>query len=212
MYTNQAEYVGYMYELGLSHGVKYDSFIKSIVDAWYKNNLKNYTSYLADNGFCNDRSSVVLGSVTTPAEAIGTNQVDFNPLIRNYINKNPSLKCSNKEDNFTVQDIQNGNGALTYPIGLITIDEVAYAGAVYEKVNHNNYLTNAVNYWTMSPFNSGNGKYKMSNMNVAWNGMIASDQSNNANGGIRPVISLKSTVKAIGNGTSSNPYVVISTE
>lgn len=64
----------------------------------------------------------------------------------------------------------------------------------------------------MSPFNSGNGKYKMSNMNVAWNGMIASDQSNNANGGIRPVISLKSTVKAIGNGTSSNPYVVISTE
>ena len=48
----------------------------------------------------------------------------------------------------------------------------------------------------MSPFNSGNGKYKMSNMNVTWNGMIASDQSNNANGGIRPVISLKSTVKS----------------
>ena len=33
-----------------------NSTIKTVIDTWYKNNLTAYTSKLADETFCNDRS------------------------------------------------------------------------------------------------------------------------------------------------------------
>ena len=48
----------------------------------------------------------------------------------------PSLICPNdnnggKLSKFTVDDTTNGNGNLTYKIGLLTADEIAFAGSIY---------------------------------------------------------------------------------
>ena len=41
---------------------------------------------------------------------------------------------------YTTSGSSQGNKALTYPIGLITADEVAYAGGVYGSSNSSYYL------------------------------------------------------------------------
>ena len=207
-----AEYVGYMYQLGKAHGYKYDSQIKSTIDIWYYNNLLNYTTYLSDAGFCNDRTGYD-STLQNKLEGIGKTDVIYESTIRNYINHNPSLKCSNKEDNFTVQDTQKGNGALTYPIGLISVDEGAYAGLVFNTYNSYNYLNTGLESWTISPTkNETTGIYGLRTWMLGSTGAIVDNHSNNPYGSIRPVINLKSTVKVIGNGTASSPYIVVSVE
>lgn len=48
---------------------------------------------------------------------------------RLYINKKPSLECVNPNDRFKVNKA-NGNGALTYPVTMLTVDEEAYAWGI----------------------------------------------------------------------------------
>ena len=96
-----------------------DSLIKTKLDSWYKTNLVDYTSYLADETFCSDRS-IISGSgyLTAPPTAYGA----YNRLQNN---KSPSLKCSGDNDKFKVSST---SAKLDYPIGLILADEVALAG------------------------------------------------------------------------------------
>ena len=42
------------------------------------------------------------------------------------------------------------NKALTYPIGLITYDELMYAGINYRKANKYSYVSSNILYWPMS--------------------------------------------------------------
>ena len=208
--NGQAEYVGYMYQLGNSHGIQYNSTIKTVIDNWYQTNLSSYQSYLADIGFCNDRTGYTDVSGTQTIEAIGSNSVIFGPMIRNFVNRTPTLKCPNKEDNFTVDDTSKGNGALSYPIGLITIDESVYAGLVYNVYNTYNFLNVGANYWTMSPVRSqAEETYGLRVWMVGQNGSITDNHVYNSSGIIRPVINLNSSVNAIGTGSASDPYIII---
>ena len=63
----------------------------------------------------------------------------------------PSVDCANKNDAFTVEDTVNGNGALTYPVGLITADEMTLAGASWSGYYSNNYLNTGQGVWSGSP-------------------------------------------------------------
>ena len=122
--------------------------------------------------------------------------------------------CLNDNDKFTV-DSKNGNGALTYPVGLITLDEVVLAGFNTEYSNKNdhkdttNYLFTTYSYWTLSP-NAMNDVGKAFVGRVGITGLIANDDVSVTYCGVRPVISLKNgtLVNATGDGTSTNPYVV----
>ena len=129
---------------------KIDSSIKTKLDSWYKSNLVNYTSYLADETFCNDRS---IKSGDGYKLDLVTHYGAYDRLIANK--RTPSLKCSQENDKFKVSST---NAKLDYPIGLIQADEVALAGGVYSVPNTNNYLYNSSHFWTLSPssFNSGN--------------------------------------------------------
>ena len=144
-------------------------------------------------------------------------------------NAKPTLKCevpeeSNIVSNFTSSQTKEGNSALgNYKIGLLTLDEVIYAGGSLIRPNTKYYLMeNATNtgstlmngWWTLTPagyYNLGDGnKARMYYVNAGSSGLI-DETAVDMTLGIRPAISLKPTVKISGgNGTSSSPYVISS--
>ena len=203
---NKAEYVGYMFTEGQQHGNGTPSTIKTAIDNWYKTTTLETDSatksLVADQIFCNDRSA---GSTQTAAwTSTGANYY-YGARDRLYTNKTPILTCPTASDKFTV-DTSNGNGALTYPIGLITADEVAMAGGVYNTSNSSYYLyTNQV-YWLGSPsyFSSSDPRGFL----VYSSGGLSYTGVNYSSSGARPVVSLSSKVKLSGDGTYNNVYRV----
>ena len=197
-----------------------DSNIKTQIDTWYASNILNKTdannnlleSYLSDEIFCNDRTS---NSNTFPLTSINGSYL-YGSYTRNVTNKNPSFKCPNlsndgftlkvSEETSTVKASGVGNNMLTYPIGLITIDEAAYAGGKNSLINPKYYLWTGTAYWTMSPY--GFSSYSVNGL--AW----IIDNSGNwidytSIPGIRPVINLKPDVLyASGIGTENDPYII----
>ncbi len=177
-----------------------NSTMKGTLDTWYKNNLTSYASYLADETFCNDRKiNWGNGYLTTPTTTYGA-------YGRLYNKKTPSLKCAQDNDKFKVS---NASAKLDYPISLITADEVAMAGGVWNTPNSNYYLYNGQYFWTLSPsyFNSYYSRA------IVWlvspsGGLIDWDSVANSFGA-RPVFNLKAdTLITNGDGTSSAPYKI----
>ena len=216
--VNRNAYVGYMYgststnsTYAATHKNTNDSTIKAAVDAWYTTNIKGTTNeqYVADAIYCNDRE---LSSGT----GRGTTATNYKAYERLYTNKKtPSLKCTQENDRFTISssiDGVTGNGALTNPIGLITADEVAYAGGVQGTINSKYYLCIRNYFWTMSPYRF-DGSYAIEFL-VSGVGSMGGLNTGNVNGGsgvVRPALSLSSRALQYGNGTSSNPFRVNST-
>lgn len=186
-----------------------DSTIKGKIDSWYLTNIQNkqdsngvsYASYLSDEVFCNDRTFTSGDGFSISKTTI------FSPYYRVLNQKQPSLSCSQDSDKFTVSP-EKGNGKLTYPVGLITVDEAAFAGGVYLSANPEYYLYTGQTYWTMSPsyFNSSNAGA------FAWS--VSSTGYLNAHWvtssfGVRPVINLSPDILITGgDGTKVNPYMV----
>ena len=184
---------------------KTDSPIKTKLDNWYKTNMMSYTSKLADETFCSDRS-ITSGSgyLTTPTTTYGA-------YGRLQDGKKPSLKCSQDNDKFKVS---NESAKLDYPVGLILADEVALAGGrgYYNEAyspNSNYYLYNGKYFWTLSPSHfSSNYSYARvwyvmpSGCLLHWEGVTSSF-------GVRPVINLRAdTLITKGDGSALSPFVV----
>ena len=205
---NNNMYVGYMYGSGV-HGLTSSSTIKGILDNWYRDNLAtNYGNKIDGNaGFCGDREPSTSTSSSNGSGGTGTTTTYYGAYIRLVnSNKNPTFECKNESDLYTTSGSEQGNQSLTYPIGLITADEVAYAGGVYPTNNTSYFLYTGQHYWTMSPygFNYGNAYV----LYVYLNGRL-SDAGMDDTLGVRPVINLKANVQITeGNGSSSNPYVI----
>ncbi len=206
-YANDNAYVGYMYGTADSstyeatHTNTNSSYVKQMVDEWYNTNLNKtgIKEKISTNaGFCGDRS---LQSGT----GVGTTQTYYKAYNRLSTNKVPSLKCTNENDLYTVSSANKGNKALTYPVGLITADEVAYAGGIITyNTNYSYYLYTNEYYWTMTP--SGcNG----SNSAYVFRGDLSGYATHGASG-LRPVINLRADTlfSAGGDGTTAHPYVV----
>ena len=195
-----------------------DSTIKTYIDNWYKTNIVGTTNeqYLADNVFCNDRSMAGNNSGTGAGRISKTYYRWYNGPweSENFskYNKNMLLTCSQKNDAFTVSDTTNGNGALTYPVGLLSIDEIVLAGG-WNVANSGYYLYSGRSWWSSSPSyfdastDSTSGelrayvRYAYSVGNVSFN-----CDAKNCNNGVRPVLNLKTEVLAQGSGTASDPY------
>ncbi len=193
-----------------------DSTIKTTIDNWYKTNLTDYTSYLENVTFCNDRSLATDSRISGPLyskDATGTWISAFNGYARQYLQTVPSLKCANASDRFSLSIANGGisgygNNALTYPVGLLTADEIILAGGGSSS-NQKFYLYNNSKSWTLTP-SAWYGDF-VSHMSLLQNGSICDGISSKPTGsyGVRPVISLKSdAVFESGDGTMNNPYVV----
>ena len=212
---NDPMYVGYIY--GTSNSTAIDrsntnnSTIKEVIDVWYKNNLNtNYGKYISTTAaYCNDRN-VIDGTYNTSS-------FSYAGRTRLYSNKAPTYNCLTTEDKFTITG-NIGNGKLTYPIALMTADEISYAGGVYDKNSLTWYYYNSVkssstgsiNWWLISPFNwYGNTAYTFLVYGSTHSGVLGNSYVNNTLG-VRPVISLKAdVVYKSGDGTASSPYEII---
>ena len=201
-------YVGYMYgTTGASsyeetHTNTNNSTIKQAVDSWYKTNIedKGLSRYVSDTLFCNDRSL----SKNSLGGGFGT-EVSSYRWYDNPPTQYPRLNCENQNDRFTVNDEVTGNGDLTYPGGLVTIDEAYLAGG-YDASNSKYYLYTGNYYWTMSPFSffSSNAFVRL----VYSSGDAVSSNYVNDSSGVRPVLNLKSGSLKSGLGTANDPYQV----
>ena len=201
-----------------AHSNTYSSTIKKAVDNWYKTNIVDtgYSDKVADVIYCNDRevdeeySSENFGGSDF---GYGTFQTIYSPASRVFTTGVSGAKeeqeirmtCSQKNDAFTVEDTNKGNGALTYPVGLITLDEVMAAGGSVDSPNYDYYMYTGEYYWTMSPslFVDGNA--------VEWlvsNGGYFSNDFVDYTNGVRPVVSLKSDVQLSGSGAINDPWIV----
>ena len=155
---NDNAYVGYMYgatgasTYAAAHANTNDSTIKAYIDNWYKTNILGTANeeYLADNIFCNDRSI----SNDNTGTGAGTTRTNYRwywgPWESGNHNDNMKLVCPQQNDAFTVSDTTKGNGALTYPIGLLSTDEIVLAGG-WNASNSGYYLYSGQVWWASSP-------------------------------------------------------------
>ena len=187
-----------------------DSTIKAYLDNWYKTNIVGTTNeqYLADNVFCNDRSI----STGTPSGysnlGYGTERTAYrwyyDPWSSDSYNSNMRLTCPQQNDAFTVSDTSKGNGALTYPIGLLSTDEIVLAGG-WSASNSGYYLYSGQWWWASSP-GYFLGVYASVRFVYSDGNADNVDFVDNDVFGVRPVFNLKAEVLKYGDGTASNPY------
>ena len=213
---NDNAYVGFKY--GAEGSSTYDathantnkSTILTNLEAWYeKNNLKNYEKVIADTVWCNDKTNVT-DTTFNPYNYSNVNGLGYAKNVTYYGatqrlvgtsgsagGTGPSLKC-------------NGElSKITSKVGLITADELAYAGYAIGTGNTTTYLQeNATDtyWWSLSPYiftggsadvwfvDGGDGYFGFDNVFSTY--------------GVRPSISLKSTTNITGEGTSSTPYII----
>ena len=213
---NDPMYVGYKYgttgSLENNRLNTNNSTIKTFVDNWYKNNLTAYTKYLSNDAvYCNDRNlasgqtySTTKGFYYAPYERIDTNQ-------------QPTYNCTNMSDAFSVN---NTSAKLDYPVGLMTIDELSYAGGeggitldapytwYYTNANGKS-ITGSEPFRSFSP--SGWGGYRSDVLGVVGSGepgyLLSYGVADSLV--VRPSISLSScNLISRGDGSPENPYVV----
>ena len=167
-----------------------DSTMKMLVESWYAHNLSNYTSYLSDTIYCNDRSIKSLGGFNPSGGSL------YSPLTFNGTS-NTSLLCSNEADRFSVS---NSVAPLKYPIGLLS-------GAEANLLGNNKVRASGSKYWLMSP--SSLTGTSIGQFVVEATGTLSSTVSINSSNYIRPVITLKGSLTLVsGDGSVTSPYVV----
>ena len=213
---NDPMYVGYKYgTTGSQENNRLntnDSTIKTYVDNWYKNNLTAYTKYLSNDAvYCNDRNLASGQTYST------TSSFNYAPYERIYTNKQPTYNCTNMSDAFSVN---NTSAKLNYPIGLMSIDELSYAGGQAQKTltaPYAWYYTNAngessygiAYFWALSPYSWDGSNSRVWCVNgygrpgyLYYNYVVDSIA-------VRPSVSLLScNLISRGDGSSENPYVV----
>ena len=208
------KYVGYMYggalgtaSTSLAGAVanETDTNIKTILDAWYSVNIlgTSYAEFISDEIFCNDRTFI--GDQSGNSDILGYGGTSTLYRSADLSNSEFDLKCPQKNDAFTVEDIANGNGNLNNPIGLLTVEDAIYAGASTNgDTNSNYFLYKGFKYYTMSPGISGS---QAKIMTVLGDGSITYEPAVIPIS-LVPVINISSEyVEALeGNGSKSNPY------
>ena len=210
---NDPAYVGYMYgnadatTFAEVHANTNDSTIKSAVDSWYKTNIvdKGYNSYVSNAvGFCGDRT------IYSGGDGIQTDKDTYFGAYGRYAKNVVQFTCPEpSRDLYTTTDSSIGNKALTYPVGLITYDEMVFAGMDNRHINKLSWIYSTQHTWTMSPSNFGAADgfaFEWFEFSAGyldpWTWVTTAY-------GARPVINLKAdTLITGGIGTSSSPYII----
>ena len=177
-----------------------DSIVKTYLEDWYINNLKDYDDKINLSNFCNDTTITSTNAIENATYYGGHNRI--------LKLKQPSLKCPNPSTT------DGGNYKLK--IGLLTADEINYAGLSYRQItttssntskiaDKTNYLYYSRTWYSMTPHRSNSTSSYM--LYVSSGRMSDNDVTGSQY--IRPVINLKSDIQITGgDGTETNPYVV----
>ena len=213
-------------ETGVHDNVNDSSILKSL-KTWYKiafevsneSPTSSYTNLLADVIWCNDKKLVIgtglgkypstygfYGRKTTPSlvcqDAI---ENDVNNISR-FTAQN-GTDSNNQKGNGKLKDLISGEDYLYYKIGLVTADEVTFAGGKYETNNTRYYMYTGGSYWTLSPAEftgSNNHPFKVLHNGALNNGEAAWDALY-----FHPSVSLIPSAQiSNGIGTSTDPYII----
>ena len=231
---NSNAYIGFMY--GDVSGTTYEAVHANTIDSTILTNLKTWyddkftddqKGMLADVIWCNEKR--IASDNYNPNNWTGTYNTGIGTTKTNYAVRErldpvataaPSLVCLNsistdnqytKLSKYTASDTTYGNGDLDgYKIGLLTADEVAFAGSINATMSSSyTYLyknASSTSWWTMSPgdFNSTTFMYMVSGTN----GRISATNPTSVYG-VRPAVALKTGTLVSGSGTQADPYVVM---
>lgn len=184
-YVNYMDYVGYNY---LFNGEMIHNKANDYLINWYNETIvnKGFDKYVVDSNYCNDTS---YGT---------TNYHTYFSGYERLVNEvSPSFTCKETNADF--------GGKITQRVGFLSADEVVLAGGYYGTNNQNYYLYNGENFFTGTPaeYYYYNAYMFMVSNTGALQIVKVTDEY-----GIRPVISLNSTVTVSGSGTISDPYTI----
>ena len=215
---NDNAYVGFKYgtpgssTYEATHANTNNSTILTNLETWYTKNLKTYADAIADTEWCNDKTNVTdttydpwnlsdVSNVNGFGYAKNTTYYGATQRLVSAVTSaggtGPSLKCNGELSKINLK------------IGLITADELAYAGYAYSQNNTTIYLQeNAADtyWWSLSPDNFNGGHAHV--WYVSGSNGIFDYYSVDSIYGVRPSISLKPFTNVTGDGTSSSPFVV----
>ena len=209
-------YVGYMYgtsgSLESNRANTNNSTIKEVIDSWYASNMTSYAKYLSETAiYCSDRE---IGEGTYTATGL---KFYYAPYTRIDTNKAATYGCTATEDKFTV-DSAAGNGKLTYPIALMTVDELVFAGGAYREESALTWYyynsvkgssTGKISWWLMSPYDWGANSSVFRTYGSDSPGYLYARRVDDTLG-VRPVISIKgNNLWKSGDGTASSPYEIV---
>ena len=211
---NDNAYVGFKYgttgasDYATTHSNTNNSTILTNLETWYINNLKDYADTIADTLLCNDKTNVTDTTFNhwnwSNVNGLGYDKnITFYGATQRLVSTSgsaggtgPSLKC-------------NGElSKITSKVGLITADEIAFAGSIYATRNLSTYLqenTGPNFWWSLSPCVFLNDSARVWGVRSG----IVVDNHVVGNDGLRPVLSLISSTTILGGtGASEDPYIV----
>ena len=211
--SNDNAYVGFMYgtvgasDYATTHANTNKSTILTNLETWYNNNLKAYESVIDDNVWCNDKTNVT--DTTYDPWSITPNGLGYAKNVTYYGATQRLVSASNSAGGTGPSLNCNGKlSKITSKIGLITADELAFAGYAWNIDNTTTYLQeNATgnSWWSLSPF-FFDGDARVWGVDDS-NGSFGLYMSNTL--AVRPSISLISSVTISGGtGTSEDPYII----
>ena len=215
---NSPKYAGYMYgenddTLANARTNTKNSTIKDKIDTWYAQNMTSYTKYLSTTAvYCNDRTEQTSGTYNT-----GNTAFYYAPYARAFTNYTPTYDCTETSDAFSGS---NTSAKLTYPIALMTADEIMRAGgtggtsltspyAWYYLNSANGSITGESDWRLLSPSNWYRSVANVFGVGGSYDPGLLSGYNVRNSSGVRPAVSLKSCVKTSGGDGSANaPYTI----
>ena len=168
-----------------------NSEAKTTLENWYQANIgskKDLASSVASGNYYCEQAKVKYSSSFTSGNA---NMTPYTSYI-------PDFKC--------IAD-GNGKGVVNANVGLLSYDEVVYAGGYPFSNNDNYYLNNpAIDWWTMSPAGISGS------FSIVWcvdaTGVFNSNYVNYARR-LRAVLNLTADTQiSDGDGTKENPFTI----
>ena len=184
VYTFNSNYNNYTYMYYTN------SEAKTTLESWYQTNIgskSNLASKVATGAYYCEQAKAKYSSSWTSGSATMTV----------YSSYTPDFKCTTDG---------NEKGPDNASVGLLSYDEVVYAGGYYGKDNSKYYLYNsAIHWWTMSPVGFSGS------LSVVWYVRTSGDISINRvydASCLRAVLNLKADTMVTGIGTGTDPFVI----
>ena len=168
-----------------------NSQAKTTLESWYQTNIgskTNLANKVASGAYYCEQAKAKYSDSWTSGSATMTT----------YNKYTPDFKCSSDG---------NGKGVVNASVGLLSYDEVVYAGGYPYSNNDNYYLNNpAIYWWTMSP-----AGFWSSYSRVWYVNAMGGVNYNSVNfiTRLRPVLNLTADTQiSDGDGTKENPFTI----
>ena len=170
-----------------------NSQAKSTLESWYQTNIgskSDLAKNVASGAYYCEQAKAKYADYATSGSATMTT---YNKYI-------PDFKC--------IAD-GNGKGVVNASVGLLSYDEVVYAGGYFNVMDNNYYLNNSYSpSWTMSPAGFVPGNSNSYVWGVGYSAFISSATVDNSIP-LRAVLNLTADTQiSDGDGTKENPFVV----